>query len=133
MIGGLPRNFFVFVEFEEGGGIFESAALALGTVGLDVTERVHGFLKLAGEPLVVHAEGGEGAVGVDDIEVNPGLVVGWVGGAVEEGGFEERDAVDAPSGVGEFLNELRFSGSGRLVFVEEAAAMGVERGPVFGG
>jgi hypothetical protein len=48
MIGGLPWDSFVFVEFEEGGGVFEVATLALGTVGLDFAERVEAFLELAG-------------------------------------------------------------------------------------
>ena len=55
MVGRLPRNSFVFVEFEEGGGVFEVAALALGAVGLDVAERVEGLLKLAGEALALDA------------------------------------------------------------------------------
>ena len=78
----------MFVEFEEGGGVFQLAALAFSAVGLDFAEHVQGFLKLAGEPLAVDAEGGEGAVGVDDVEVDSSLIVGWVGGPVEEGGFE---------------------------------------------
>ena len=40
MIGGLPGNTFVFVELEEGGGVFEGAALALGAGGLDLAERI---------------------------------------------------------------------------------------------
>ena len=93
MIGGLPGNSFVFVEFEEGSGVFEVAAVALDAVGLDFAEVVHGLLELAGEPLVVQAEGSEGAMGVDDVKVDSGLIGGRIGGAVEEGGFEERDAV----------------------------------------
>jgi hypothetical protein len=133
IVGGLPRNSFVFVEFEEGGGVFEVAALALGAVGLDIAERVQGLLELAGEPLVVQAEGGEGAMGVDDIKVDASLFGGRIGGAVEESGFEGGDAVDAPGGVGDLLDELGFGGGSRLVFVEEAAAMGVVRCLVFGG
>jgi hypothetical protein len=53
--------------------------------------------------------------------------------STRSGGFEEWDSIQAPGGVGELLNELRFGGSGGLVFVEEAAAMGVEGGLVFGG
>ena len=64
MIGGIPRNSFVLVEFEEGGGVFEVATLALGAVGLDVAERVQAFLELAGEAVAVHSESGEGTVGV---------------------------------------------------------------------
>src|ERR1700733_7402718 len=48
MIGGLPGNSFALVEFEEGGGVFEVAALALGAVSLDFAELVHSLLKLAG-------------------------------------------------------------------------------------
>ena len=127
MIGGLPRNSFVFVEFEEGGGVLEVATFAFGAVRLDFAEVVHSLLELAREPLVVQAESGEGAVGVDDVEVDPPLIGGWVGGAIEEGGFERGDAVEAPGGVGEFLGELGLGGGCGLVFVEEAAAMGVER------
>ena len=123
MFGGLPEYSFVFVEFEDGGSVFEVATLALGTVGLDVTKSVHRLLALAGEPRVVQAQSCEGAVGVDDVEV----------GAVEEGGLERGNSIEAPGCVGEFLGELGLGGSGGLVFVEEAAAMRVERGSVFGG
>jgi hypothetical protein len=102
-------------------------------VGLDIAERVQGLLELAGAPLVVQAEGGEGAMGVDDIKVDASLFGGRIGGAVEESGFEGGDAVDAPGGVGDLLDELGFGGGSRLVFVEEAAAMGVVRCLVFGG
>ena len=73
--------------------------------------------------MVVHAEGGEGAVGVDDVEVDGSLSGGRVGGAIEEGGFDQRDAIEAPGGVGEFLRELGFGGGGGLVFIEELAAV----------
>ena len=53
MIGGLPGNSFVFVEFEEGGGVFEIAALALGTVGLDFAELVQAFMELVGETMAL--------------------------------------------------------------------------------
>jgi len=100
---------------------------------LDFAELVQGFLELAGESLAVHAEGGEGAVGVDDVEVDGSLLGGWVGGAVEQGGFEHRDAVETPSGVDEFLGELSFGGGGRLVFVEELAAVALVGGGVLRG
>ena len=57
--------------------------------GLDLTEHVDGTLELAGESLAVHAEGGEGAVGVDDVEADGGLIGGWVGGAREQVGSSE--------------------------------------------
>src|SRR5580704_9341213 len=120
MIRWLPRNASAFMEFEEGGGVFEVATLALGTVGLDFAEVIHGLLKLAREPLVVQAESGEGAVGVDNIEVNPGLVVGRVGGTVEHGRFKRGDTIETPGGVGDFLDELGLGGRRGLVLVEEA-------------
>jgi hypothetical protein len=136
MIGRLPGNSFVFVEFEKGGGIFKVAALALD------------------------AEVGDEAVGIDDIKIDTGLIVGRIGGAGEHFSLQERDAVETPGGVGDLLDEQRLlrdsrkteggasklladltvraapfalGGSGGLVFVEEAAAMCVERCMVFGG
>ena len=122
MVGGLPGDSFVFVEFEEGGGIFEIAALAIGAVGLDFAELVERLLELAGQPLRVHAEGGE--------QGNKGLGVGVLG---KQLGFEQRDAVEAPGGVGEFLREVRFGGRGGLVLVEELAAVELVGGGVLGG
>jgi len=113
--------------------MLEVALLLTAALGLDFAEVVHGLLELAGEPLVVQAESGEGAVGVDDIKVDASLLGGRVGGAIEEGGFKGWNAIDAPGGVDEFLGELGFGGSSGLVFVEEAATMGVVRGAVFGG
>jgi len=120
------------MEFKQGRGTLEGSLLIVAALGLDFAELVHGLLELAGEPLVVEAESSEGAVGVDDVEVDSSLIGGRVGGAIEEGGFEERDAVEPPCGVGEFLGELGLGGSGGFVFVEEAAAMRVERRVVFG-
>jgi len=68
MIGGLPWDPLVFVEFKEGGGVLEVAALALGVVSLDVAEGFEALLELAGETLALDAEGGEKAMGVDDVE-----------------------------------------------------------------
>ena len=51
----------------------------------------------------------------------------------KQGGFEQRDAVEAPRGVGEFDDELGFGGSSGFVFVEEAAAMCIVSYLVFGG
>ena len=131
MVGGLPGNSFVLVEFEEGGGVFELALLLAAALGLDFAELVQGFLELAGEPRVVQAESGEGAMGVDDVEIDPSLICGRVGGAVEEGDFKRGDAIQASGGVGEFLGEVGFGGGGGLVFVEEAATMRVVGSPVF--
>ena len=93
MIGRLPGNAFVLMEFQEGGGVFEVAAVALRAVGLNFAEVIECLSELAGEALAVHAESGEGAVGVDDVEVDSRLIVGRVGGAVEERRFEQGDAV----------------------------------------
>ncbi|HYL37936.1 MAG TPA: hypothetical protein VEV17_18620, partial [Bryobacteraceae bacterium] len=69
-IGGLPRNSFVFMEFEQGGSVSEVAALAVAAVGLDLAELVEGFLKLAREALALDGEVVDQAMGVDDVEVD---------------------------------------------------------------
>jgi hypothetical protein len=121
MLGGLEGNSFVFVEFEEGGGVFEVAALALGAVRLDFAEQAEGLLELAREALRVQAEGGE--------ERDQGLGAGVLR---EQVGFQQRDAVEAPGSVDELLDELGFGGGGRLVLDEEAASMVFKGGAVFG-
>jgi hypothetical protein len=138
MIDRLPGNSFVFVEFEEGGGVFEVVALALGAVRLDVAEFVEAFLELAGEALALDAEVGEEAMGVDDVKLHwlvklDGFAGGGIGGAREHVGFEERDAVETPRSVDELLDELGFGWSGGLVFAEKPAAMVFIGSPVFGG
>jgi len=40
MVGGFPGLLFVLIEFQQGGGVFEVAALALGAFGLDLAEFV---------------------------------------------------------------------------------------------
>ena len=66
----------MFMEFQEGRSALEIALLLVAALGLDFAEVVHGLLELAGEPLTVQAESGEGAVGVDEIRwprpVRPG-------------------------------------------------------------
>lgn len=73
------------------------------------------------------------AMGVDDVEGNFLIERDGCGGAREHLGFHERDAVEAPGSVDEFLNQLRFGWSGGVVFVEEAAAMVFIGRRVFGG
>jgi hypothetical protein len=90
-------------------------------------------LELAGESLAVQTEGGEGAVGVDDVEGDFLLGIGRREGARESAGFEQRNAIEPPGSVNEFLDELGFSGCGRLVFVEEALAVVLVGSAVFGG
>ncbi len=59
MVGGLPGKAFVFMEFEDGGGVPELAALVLAALELDVAELVEGLLELAREAGAVEAEAGE--------------------------------------------------------------------------
>ncbi len=80
----------MFVEFEEAGGIFEGAALALGAAGLDLAELVESFLKLPGKAMALDAKVGEEAMGVDDIESDFSIGRDGSGGAREHRGFEKR-------------------------------------------
>src|ERR1035438_111308 len=97
MVGGLPGNSFVFMEFEDGGGVFELAAFVGAALELDIAELIERLLELAGEAGAIQCEAGEETVGVDDIEVNGGLLCWRVRGALEHVGFEERDAIDRKS------------------------------------
>src|SRR5580704_2511822 len=121
------------MEFQESRGTLEMALLLVAALGLDFAELVHGLLKLAGEPCVVQAENGEGAVGVDNVKVDASLIGGWVGGAIQEGGFERGDAIEAPGGVSDLLSELGLGGCSGLILLEEAAAMRVVSCLIFGG
>ncbi len=121
------------MEFQDGGGIFEVAELALAAVILDGAELFERFVELFREAMAVHAEGGDGFVGVHDVESDRGFFSRRVGGAGEEVGFEERNAIESPGGVGDFLDELGFCGSFRLVLVAELLAMILISGEVFGG
>jgi hypothetical protein len=111
------------MEFQECCGFFQVATLALGAVGLDFAELLQGFLELAGEALVVQPESGEGTMGIDDVEVDSGLFGGRVGGAIKKGGFQVRDTVETPGGIGDFLDELGLGGGGGLIFVQELVAV----------
>ena len=85
---------------------------------MDGAELVEGLVELAVEALAVHAEGGDGSMGVDDVEFDARLFAGWIRAAVEEFGFEERDTVLTPGGVGELVDEMSFGGGGGAVLVE---------------
>src|SRR5579863_9728386 len=119
------------MDFRDGGGILEVAFAAREAVGLDFAELLEGSLELAREARAVEAEGGDGAVGVDDVEGDGGFFVGWMGGAMEHLGFEGGDSVEAPGGVGKFLSELRLGGGLRAVLVDELAAVLLVGGLVF--
>jgi hypothetical protein len=138
MIGRLPGNSFVFVKFEQGGGVHEIVLLAFAALGLDVAELRQSLLELAGEALAVQAESGEGAMRVDDVERHflaswGSLLGGWVGSAGEEVGFEERDAVEAPGGVRKLVDKLGLGGGGGLVFIVELLDVALVGGEVLGG
>jgi hypothetical protein len=133
MIGGLPGKPFMFMEFEERGGVFQVATLAFPAFGLDLAQLFERFLELTRQAMPMDAQVAEEAMGVDDVEIDGGLVIGRISGAGQQVGLEERDAVDAPGGVGQFADELGFGGSGGLVFVAKLAVMSFERGVVFGG
>src|ERR1700733_15743535 len=75
---------------------------------LDFAEMMEGFLELAGEARAVERERGQ--------RRDEGLGVGVLG---EQGGFEEWDAVETPGGVGDFVDQLSFGGSGGSVLIDE--------------
>jgi hypothetical protein len=116
MIGGFPGNSFVFIEFEDGSGVFELGAFVEEALILEIAEFVEGFLELAREAGAVQAEAGEDAMCVDDVE-SFGL------GAAQDVGLEERNAIEAPGCVGQILDQLGFGGVGGLVFFDELAAV----------
>ncbi len=84
------------MQFEDGGGVAQGTALPLAAVGLDGAELVERFVELFGEASAMETEGGDGAVGVDDVECDAVFFRGRIHGAVEEIGFEERNAIEAP-------------------------------------
>jgi hypothetical protein len=98
MVGRNPGNSFVFMEFEEGGGVVEVAALALDAAGLDVAEHVEALSELAGDAMALDTELSQEVMGIDDVEGNflGAFSSGrdWGGDAREHVGFEERDAVE---------------------------------------
>src|SRR5450432_3418411 len=122
MIGGLPRNSLMLMEFEDRGGVFELAPFMLAALELDFAELLDGLLELTREAGAVQAEAGDGG--------DQGLGAGDFG---EQRGFEARDAVESPGCVDEILHELSFGCVGGLVFVDELAAVALVGGQVLGG
>ena len=118
------------MAYQELGCFVELAALQTESYFLDVAELLDGLLEQARETPAVESKRGECAMGINDVKVDGGLLGGWMGSAGEQVGFEERDAVEAPGGVDEFLDELGFGGIGGVIFVEELAAVGFEGGAV---
>ena len=126
-------------------GFFGFVGIAFGLFagGLEVAELVEDAVELAGEALLAGAEGGEGAglfgEALGDGEVGVGGIGGReVGGGFGESGCEELglergDAVEAPGGVGEGLDEVFFEGADGQEFIDEAAAVELVGGGVLGG
>ena len=114
---------------ENFGGIAELLAFAFAALLLDFAELLEGLLELTGEALAVEAEGGECTVGVEDIE----LGIGRVSGAREQLGFEVWNSIEAPGGVGEFVDQLGFGGGGWLVFIQKLLEVEREHGRILGG
>jgi hypothetical protein len=103
--GGIPGKPFLLTEFHDVGGADQGVARSTGSLTVSQLT-IAGSLELAGEAMSVRAERAEGAVGIDDVESHAGLFIGGIGGAGEQVGFEEGDAVEAPGGVGEIADEL---------------------------
>src|SRR5579871_3872227 len=120
MVGGLPRQVLLFVELEEVGGVAQVAFFAFTALVLDVAQQVESLLELAGEARAIETEDGNLLYG------GPGVVFA-IGASCrgEDIGLEQRDAVEPPGSVGQFLDELGLGGIGGLVLVAELAAVGV--------
>jgi len=125
--------------YQEVGRVAELAALQVAALFLNVAELREGFLELAGEARAVQPKRGEGAMSVDDVEGHfltrwgSGLLGGRVGGAGKQIGFEEWDAVEAPCGVGDFVDELSLGGGGGLVLIEKLLDVALVGFGVLGG
>ena len=109
-----------------GGLLFERAAF-----GLNLAQGHKSLVELAGEALRMEAERGEGARGLGDAGGGAAVPALFALGDVEELRFERGDTVQAPGGVGDFLDELNFRGRFGLVFLVESAAVALVRGRVF--
>ena len=110
------------MAYEDFGHFVEMAALQAAALFLDVAELIESFLELAGEARAVQAEPGE--------ERDLGLGVGGLG---EQLGFEERDAVEAPGGVGHFVDQLSLGGIGGLAVIEKLLDVALVGFGVLGG
>ena len=123
----------MLMAYEEFGRLGKLAALQAAALFLDLAELLDNFLELTGEARAVQAESGEGAKGVNDVKVDGGLLSGRVCGAGKQLGFEERDAVEAPCGVGDFVDELGLCWGGGLVLTDKIGEHALDGGFVFEG
>jgi hypothetical protein len=121
-VGGLPGKSFALMANEEVGRFGELAALQVAALFLDVAELIERSLELAGEARAVQAKRGQ----LRD-------QVLWVGVLGEELGFEGWNAVEAPGGVGHFVDQLSFGGGGGGVFVEKLLYVALVSFGVLGG
>jgi len=117
---------------------------SLAAFGLDFAELFEGPFELAGEAVLVHAQGGEGlgllAEGFGGGQGGVHFRFGGVDAAGvrghaegEEVGFQGHDAVQTPGCVGDGLDQLFFGGEFGLVFGEEFLDMELVGGEGLGG
>ena len=118
MIGGLERKSFVFMKFQEIGGLAELVALFAAALFLDVAELVERLLELAREAGAIEAEDGD----LFDCGTR----------VREHVGFQARDAIQAPACFGDFLDELDLGGIGGLKLIAKLAAVLLVGCRVFG-
>ena len=130
------------MQFENCGCVFQIACLGFAAGGLDFAELIQSLVELAGEPMAVHAEIGEGAllaaksfgdgeagVEVGDVDID----AAGRGGERQQIALQGGDSIEAPGGVGKILDQLLFGGTLGLVFVEKGLGVTVERGRIFRG
>ncbi len=122
MAGGIPGKSFALMAQEEFGGFGELAAFQVVTLFLDFAELIERFLELAGEARAVQSERGQLR--------DQGLGVGVLG---KQLGFEEWDAVEAPGGVGDFVDQLSLGGGGGGVLIEKLLDVALVGFGVLGG
>src|ERR1700733_2445864 len=107
---------------EEFGCFGELTALEVTAFVLNCADLIDGFLELAGEARAVEAERGQ--------HRDLGFGVGVLG---EELGLKQRNAIEAPGGVGDFVDQLSFGGGGGLVLVEKLLDVALVGFGVLGG
>ncbi len=110
------------MAYEELGRFVEMAALQAAAFVLDVAELLDSFLELAGEARAVQAKRGQLR--------DQGLGAGVLG---EQLGFEQWNAVEAPRGVGDFVDELSLGGSRGSVLIEKLLDVALVGVGVLGG
>jgi hypothetical protein len=144
IISGLVGQIFVFVHFQDLGGLVELALFGSAAVGLDLAELSEGALELAGKTLAVNADVGEGAHLFTKCHSHGegGLGLRMVGAEAvfhfddaqrEEVGLDSGGAVHAPGGVDEGLDKLGFGGVFGAVFSQKGLGVALIRGVVLGG